>query len=74
MSEADKDELKSIQRKLWIINGMIRYNFKEHILRGIADRYEAIGLVPQHYNFAPLMIFRDTELREPSQLKHLRKK
>ena len=51
---AVKESLMAAQRRLWVIIGILRHNFKRNILQGISDKYEALGLVPSHYNFAPL--------------------
>ena len=64
-SEHRENVEQDLKRQLWVIEGMIKFNFAEQDLLKVISKHESTKTVPKHYYYTDLLRtdFMPNELR-----------
>ena len=66
IEESDLENIKELQRKLWVIEGVLKHHFNIDLLKPIYENYRRIDCVPTNFNFFELMEIEPLTLKRPN--------
>lgn len=55
MADICADKINTLRKQIWIIEGILKYDFDEEELLKVINRHSAIGFVPQGYLYPELL-------------------